>query len=573
MDVADRATRLDVVTATSTPATAGTPSAKPPEPNSPSFADSFARPGRNSPTASSDGAAKQSPASATSETAPPPPAARPETDAPTANAPSAVAKDQSSTPLADSAARSNDSDQAESALPAAVDSVEESIQVLMSGLVAVATAAPPPLVAAAGSESPVLTPPTSLVAALHAAHEVPTATAPSDGPQPLTPLPAMPAALQLGLSPRSASTGPAADAPIVDVPHFAQGQPTLSMDQTVPSETAIKEPTAAIPQSAVPAIAAPTEATAALASHSDVESRPGMPAATELPAAAAGSQNSTDAVNHIAAPPAETKIAGTQTDLQAQRSPSAVAAGQPTSSSAKPLDGSTLRDLLNFGTSVTQVPNNTSSAPNLNGIDGAANRPIAKDSAANSPPSDTTPTAALLGSSLPQIGVSPALLPAHPAGASPLASSHEKPNLVEQLQPVLHQAMSQDRALTMTLRPPELGAVRIDVQHRDGHLSARLQTETAAAHQLLTEQLPQLRDVLTQMGVASDQVQVIRAEAPSSSAQSSFLADRQADAQQSGGRQESQQQHSPEPQRIDEPEHDDSQRPAILTRTALNLRI
>jgi flagellar hook-length control protein FliK len=128
--------------------------------------------------------------------------------------------------------------------------------------------------------------------------------------------------------------------------------------------------------------------------------------------------------------------------------------------------------------------------------------------------------------------------------------------------------------MTITLRPPELGAVRIDVSRQDGQLTARLQTETASAQQLLTDHLPQLRDALLQMGVASDRVQVVQSDAPLHDFPSfGSRTDGQADAHDAGGRQESRQHLPPEPQLAEDSERDELIQPGVHTRTALNLRI
>jgi len=143
------------------------------------------------------------------------------------------------------------------------------------------------------------------------------------------------------------------------------------------------------------------------------------------------------------------------------------------------------------------------------------------------------------------------------------------PPIVVQIQPALHQAVTQDRQLTITLRPPELGPVQIDVLHLDGRTSARLQTETASAHQLLTEHLPQLREVLTQMGVAADQVQVVRSETPLTDT----TGESRTEGQTAGQQQESRQQPPAEPLLADDTEREETHSPNIRTRTALNLRI
>jgi len=129
--------------------------------------------------------------------------------------------------------------------------------------------------------------------------------------------------------------------------------------------------------------------------------------------------------------------------------------------------------------------------------------------------------------------------------------------------------------LTIVLRPPELGRVQVDVMRHDGQLTARLQTETATAHRLLSEHLPQLQETFAQMGLNADQVQVVRND-PSTAANGSGerLADGWSD-QQTGHSQQHQQQgtESPEPQWIEEPEATDGPARNVWTRTALNLRV
>lgn len=58
------------------------------------------------------------------------------------------------------------------------------------------------------------------------------------------------------------------------------------------------------------------------------------------------------------------------------------------------------------------------------------------------------------------------------------------------------------------LRPPELGNLQIDVSMRDGMLSARLEAQSPATHQLLVDNLPQLKDSLTQQGLQVDRLEV-----------------------------------------------------------------
>jgi|GEM_PF-4633119 len=148
------------------------------------------------------------------------------------------------------------------------------------------------------------------------------------------------------------------------------------------------------------------------------------------------------------------------------------------------------------------------------------------------------------------------------------------PSVVDQLQPALHRAATSSQQLSIVLRPPELGAVRIDISQQGGQLTARLEAESAAAHQLLTDQLPQLRDVLLPLGVAADQVQVVRMEnTPTANWDGSGRSAGQADAGTSDRRNDTPGQHPPEPHWLEEPDRAETFTPSLRTRTAINLRI
>lgn len=62
------------------------------------------------------------------------------------------------------------------------------------------------------------------------------------------------------------------------------------------------------------------------------------------------------------------------------------------------------------------------------------------------------------------------------------------------------------------LHPPELGALQIDVSLKNGAVSARLEAQSTAAHRALTENLSQLHEALTQLGVTVDRVDVLLAD-------------------------------------------------------------
>jgi flagellar hook-length control protein FliK len=69
---------------------------------------------------------------------------------------------------------------------------------------------------------------------------------------------------------------------------------------------------------------------------------------------------------------------------------------------------------------------------------------------------------------------------------------------------------AQDRGGTLQLRlsPPELGALRIELNVKDGVMSASLQTESANARRLLLDHLPALRDRLAEQNIRVDRFDV-----------------------------------------------------------------
>ncbi|MFO0916885.1 MAG: flagellar hook-length control protein FliK [Planctomycetaceae bacterium] len=145
----------------------------------------------------------------------------------------------------------------------------------------------------------------------------------------------------------------------------------------------------------------------------------------------------------------------------------------------------------------------------------------------------------------------------------------------DQVHAAVLRAGTLDQQLTIVLRPPELGRVQIDVVRQDGQMSARLQTETATAHRLLSEHLPQLHETFAQMGLNADQVQVVRYDPPQTSgAIGENTTDGWSD-QQAGQSSQHQQQETgtPDPQWIEEPEAADAPARNIWSRTALNLRV
>jgi flagellar hook-length control protein FliK len=62
--------------------------------------------------------------------------------------------------------------------------------------------------------------------------------------------------------------------------------------------------------------------------------------------------------------------------------------------------------------------------------------------------------------------------------------------------------------IRMRLHPPELGAMRLDLVVRNGTVTARLQTETEAASQVLVDSLPALRERLAEHQIKVERLDV-----------------------------------------------------------------
>ena len=63
-------------------------------------------------------------------------------------------------------------------------------------------------------------------------------------------------------------------------------------------------------------------------------------------------------------------------------------------------------------------------------------------------------------------------------------------------------------SVRVRLSPPELGSIRLEITYRNGTVSARVQTDTAAARDILVENLPALRDHLAQQRIKVERFDV-----------------------------------------------------------------
>lgn len=88
------------------------------------------------------------------------------------------------------------------------------------------------------------------------------------------------------------------------------------------------------------------------------------------------------------------------------------------------------------------------------------------------------------------------------------ATSNHAAGVVNQVAYAIQYTHSSGQGMQLHLTPPELGAVQVDVSVRDGVLSARLEAQTQSTQQILTDNLPALKESLSQQGVAFDRIDV-----------------------------------------------------------------
>jgi len=97
---------------------------------------------------------------------------------------------------------------------------------------------------------------------------------------------------------------------------------------------------------------------------------------------------------------------------------------------------------------------------------------------------------------------------AHPRTLPP----HEGSVFAERLSQYVLDARDQGRQLSVQITPPDLGPLHIEVTTDGGRLTARLETASGVASQLLHDHLPQLQDALLRLGAAVDRIDIVRIE-------------------------------------------------------------
>lgn len=81
-------------------------------------------------------------------------------------------------------------------------------------------------------------------------------------------------------------------------------------------------------------------------------------------------------------------------------------------------------------------------------------------------------------------------------------------HVIEQVAYAIQGTQAGGQELKLQLNPPDLGLLQVNVSVHDGVLSARLETQNPTTQQILVDNLSQLKNSLTQQGVAFDRIEV-----------------------------------------------------------------
>lgn len=96
----------------------------------------------------------------------------------------------------------------------------------------------------------------------------------------------------------------------------------------------------------------------------------------------------------------------------------------------------------------------------------------------------------------------------------------DRTRFVQRVARAFQRAGETEGEIRLRLSPPELGAVKLEVSLRDGAMTARLETETTTARNLLMDNLPQLKEKLAEQNIRIETFEVeVRDQSNHSSAE------------------------------------------------------
>ncbi len=115
-------------------------------------------------------------------------------------------------------------------------------------------------------------------------------------------------------------------------------------------------------------------------------------------------------------------------------------------------------------------------------------------------------------SAYPLFGSAPAALQLHAANSlatQPIGGiATNVAQVIEQTAYAIQVTHSNGQEMQFLLNPPDLGALQVSVAVHDGVLSARLEAQNSTTRQILTDNISQLKNSLTEQGVSFDRIDV-----------------------------------------------------------------
>lgn len=118
--------------------------------------------------------------------------------------------------------------------------------------------------------------------------------------------------------------------------------------------------------------------------------------------------------------------------------------------------------------------------------------------------------------------------PQHVETDPELVPTYDRARFVQRVSRAFHTAHSREGHIQLRLSPPELGSMRIAISVHEGVVSAKVEAETAAARNVLLDNLPALRERLAEQDIRIEKFDVDVRRDGGQGANQSGLNDRQA---------------------------------------------
>jgi flagellar hook-length control protein FliK len=149
-----------------------------------------------------------------------------------------------------------------------------------------------------------------------------------------------------------------------------------------------------------------------------------------------------------------------------------------------------------------------SAGQSLDAESASAGKPVATAETPVSPTTSSVPSMEVVDRALDRLAASRSIQPAGPTSEQTSLATVDRARFVGRVSSALRLAQQRDGQLQLRLSPPELGSLRLEISVKQGVLTASIETETAAARQVLLENLPALRERLAGQEIRIEQFDV-----------------------------------------------------------------